>query len=81
MHEAMRLTPLRWMEAVRRTAESVIESAQQSIASDHEAEQVQFAALDVRALIAQVGTPNTMCFRGNYDPIRPVTTGQMDLRR
>jgi hypothetical protein len=81
MHEAMRLTPLRWMEAVRRTAESVIESARQAQDSEHAADRLQFSALDVRALIAQVGTPHTMCFRGNYDPIRPVTTGQMDVRR
>ncbi len=77
----MRLTPLRWMEAIRRSTESLRSSVESTDALDVAADQAQLAALDVRALIAMVGAPNRMSFRGNYDPIRLPCIGHMDVRR
>jgi hypothetical protein len=81
----MRLTPVAFMNAVRRSSAEVLEHVYHPDEPDPETARrldEATALLDVRAVIAQVGARSPARFNGSYsDTVVPSEGVHMDVRR
>jgi hypothetical protein len=85
MHGPMHLTPVTFMDAVRRTSAEVLEHVYHPDELGPEAVRRMdeaTALLDLRAVIAQVGPRPPGRFTGTYsDTVVPSEGARMDVRR